>query len=547
MNSLSRLYLVRTTVFLLFGYWLAYSYIDFAGEWVAYGYGLLTFNPKIIWIEIPFFLALASLVYFPSVKSFILRNFLPLIPVLILYGLFDTFYSYFGRAATPSDFSNISGIFSFSIGLALGLIFLYSLIPFSVFLSVYFNHSHSFLKLRKSLFIRLLLLLATVITLASPITTNFQNSYFSYSVWAQEDTIRENGRFNSSVFYAKQEYSNNQTLKKYVDNTQAGVDIKKSLFPRELTNKKNVHIIVLESFVDPRLINELSLEPSFVAQELVKYLGGKKDFSRIISPIYGGGTAESEFELLTGIKGLAKVNKIEFNVMQGGRTDSFVNILRAQDYYAQATIAPSSVFFNSKRAYASLGFNKVLYLQDDNLLKEDLNDKPIFDGQLLDYNLKFIANHIANSRQPLFNYVLGMYGHFPFERDKDKRPDVISNLHPDDRLNRIANQFYYRTKAIATFLDQLVQLDPSSIIFITSDHLPSIFGSQIHYALNNRVNIALMLNAGESLEINNKNLFQIPWLIWDELVGRPSERVVDERLMDQLYFTLLSQSLVNNQ
>ena len=541
--SFSLSYLARIVLFFVFSYAVVYLYIDNAGDWVPYGKGLLTFNPIIYFIEIPFFILIASVVYFPSVKNIILRNCLPLIPGLVLYGLFDTFYGYFGRVATPSDFSNLFDVFSFSIELALGVIFLYLLIPISIFLSVYFNRIYSFSELKKALIIRVLIFLAAIVLLASPVTTWFQNNNFNYTVWAQEDTIRENGRFFSSVFYAKQEYANAQMLAKYSEQ-QSRINVKHTLFPGNLITKKNIHIVVLESFIDPRLIDEISLKSPIIADELLKYLGKDNDFSRIVTPIYGGGTAESEFELLTGIQGLGKVNQIEFNVMQGNRTDSFVNILRSQNYYAQATIAPSSEYFNSKRAYQSLGFDKVLYLQDDNLLKRDSDDETIFDGDLLDYNLKFIINHMATNRQPLFNYVLGMYGHLPFERNIKKRPDVVSNVHSDERLSRITNQFYYRTKALAMYLDQLTRIDPNAIIFITSDHLPSILGSQIHYKLNNKMNIALMLNGGKNSEINNKGLYQIPWLIWDKLSFQSLDRAMDESKMDELYFTLLSQSLL---
>lgn len=547
MKSLSRLYLVRSLIFLLFGYWIAYLYINHAGDWIAYGYGILTLNPKIYQIEIPFFLMLASLVYFPSVKSLLLRNLLPLVPVLVLYGLFDTFYSYFGRVATPSDFSNMFEIFSFSIGLALGLIFLYLLIPLSIFLSVYFNHNYTFLELRKSLLNRFLLLLALAVLFASPLATHFQNSYFNYTVWAQEDTIRENGRFNSSLFYAKQEYNNSQVLVEFAESTMPENEIKNTLFPGEIINKKNIHIIVLESFMDPRLIEELDLDASFIASELLQYLGPEREFSHVIAPIYGGGTAQSEFELLTGIKALAKVNQIEFNVMQGQKTESFVNILRDQNYFTHATIAPSSEYFNSKRAYQSLGFDQVRYLQEGNLIEKNNFDETLFDGDLLNYNLEFIRAHIQLNKQPLLNYVLGMYGHLPFKRNLQARPDVVSKLHPDERINRIANQFYYRTIAIANFLQQLTQLDPNSIIVITSDHLPSVLGSNSHYALDNKINIALMLDAGAHQTLNGNSLYQIPWLVWDKLSDYSNKRELNELHMEKFYFTLLSQSLQKNE
>jgi len=546
MNSFHLLYLIRTSLFLLFAYGVAYFYIDYAGDWATYGKGLLTFNPKIYWIEIPFFVVIASLVYFPSVKNPLLRNGLPVIPGLILYALFDVFYSYFGRVATPSDFHNILNIFSFSLKLGLGLVLTYSLIPFSIFLSIYLNKTNKYTALKRSLLVRLLIFTTIVFVIVSPMMTKFQEIYFNYSVWAQEDTVRENGRFNSSVFYAKQEHSNVKTLDRYAISGSNAINIKEFLYPGNILEKRNIHVIVLESFVDPRLIKELDLDRSFIASELLAYLGIKREFSRVISPIYGGGTAESEFELLTGIKGLGKVNQIEFNVMQGGKTNSFVNILGSYGYYSHATIAPSSEFFNSKRAYISIGFDKIEYLSDLNLLNREESDSPIFDGDLLEYNLRFLKTHLNTNNKPLFNYVLGMYGHLPFERDISQRPDVVTSLHSDKRLNRIANQFYYRTKAIADYLKVLTILDPNAIIFITSDHLPSVLGEHAHYRFNNKVNIALMLNAGDFQSVEGKKLYQIPWSIWDNLTTRPSRRVIDEKMMDELYYTLLSQSLSRN-
>lgn len=67
--------------------------------------------------------------------------------------------------------------------------------------------------------------------------------------------------------------------------------------------------------------------------------------------IYACGTAQSEFELLTGIKALSKVNQIEFDVMQANKINFFVKSLSLNNYFTNAIIDPSRDFFNSKRAY----------------------------------------------------------------------------------------------------------------------------------------------------------------------------------------------------
>ena len=42
----------------------------------------------------------------------------------------------------------------------------------------------------------------------------------------------------------------------------------------------------------------------------------------------------------------------------------------------------------------------------------------------------------------------------------------------DEWLERSANQFYYRTEAVAEYVEQLRKLDPESLIILVSDHIP---------------------------------------------------------------------------
>ncbi len=105
----------------------------------------------------------------------------------------------------------------------------------------------------------------------------------------------------------------------------------------------------------------------------------------------------------------------------------------------------------------------------------------LFDGDLFDFNIKKIKYIIKNSNQPLFNYVIGIYGHSPYKRDLAIRPDVIKTECPNQDIKNIANQFYYRTKALAKYIDELIEIDPKSIIYITSDHIPGIVSAKINY------------------------------------------------------------------
>jgi phosphoglycerol transferase MdoB-like AlkP superfamily enzyme len=202
--------------------------------------------------------------------------------------------------------------------------------------------------------------------------------------------------------------------------------------------------------------------------------------------------------------------------MQANKINFIVKSLSLNNYFTNAIIAPSGDFFNSKRAYESLGFDNVSYLQDkkeqqnNEFLNDKLENNVLYDGDLSDLNIRFLEKHSKNNNKPIFNYVLGMYGHLPFERKTKLRPNVINTNHSDDRHNRITNQFYYRIETLANYLEKLIEIDPNSIIFVTSDHLPSVLSEDAHYQLNNKMNIALLIDSGKTVDVSGKKLFQIP-------------------------------------
>jgi hypothetical protein len=136
-----------------------------------------------------------------------------------------------------------------------------------------------------------------------------------------------------------------------------------------------------------------------------------------------------------------------------------------------------------------------------------------------------------------------MYGHFPYDRDQNKRPDVITSAHSDKRIQKIANQFHYRTKAMASYIKALLEIDPHSIIYITSDHLPPLLDKNVRYTLDKKTNISFLLKDGKNSDVPKKHHYEIPWLIWDMLKGTKTERIIENKNMENLYFKALSESI----
>jgi phosphoglycerol transferase MdoB-like AlkP superfamily enzyme len=489
-------------------------------------------------IELPIVLIITKVFYFPKIPNRFTKYFFSILPVFFIYISIDIFYSFLQRSPRISDFNNFFSIFNFSIIYFITIILSFLLLcgsMFYLFISAKkAYHDRSFII---SVAVRVLALLLLIFMLYSNHFSNATYGIFKIYSWSDKTTIKRNGRINSFVQLSLLEKKNKITLAKQHNNK---IDIQKHLFGHTLINKRNVHIIVLESFINPNYLQNVEYNKEPTHPGLKKYLV-KNKFSNIISPVYGGSTAQAEFEILTGIKAYGKIQSIEFNVMKGGRIQALVEQLNKNNYKTIATIATDASYFNSKLAYKSLGFNQIEFLENSPYFKKNKKDIKIFDADIFEYNLNTLKNHFKDNNYPIFNYVLGIYGHLPYDRNLQTRPDVITlKNNTNINIKNITNQFYYRTGALASFLEKLILLDPDAIIFITSDHLPPILNKNILYKFDNKVNIALLLDKGNVVDITGKKQYEIPHKIWDTLTEKRQNR--DNGKMEQLYYKALYQS-----
>jgi hypothetical protein len=124
-----------------------------------------------------------------------------------------------------------------------------------------------------------------------------------------------------------------------------------------------------------------------------------------------------------------------------------------------------------------------------------------------------------------------MYGHEPHDIDNDRRPLVMSMKapHDDQQLLRAANQYWYRTQAIASYIRALIKLDPRSLIILVSDHLPPLNEGTNSYKdfryLDNvggstHMNRIVVVEDGKVVRHKTIHHYNIPSLIYDYLTSQ---------------------------
>ena len=132
---------------------------------------------------------------------------------------------------------------------------------------------------------------------------------FQDYAWSELRSIETNGRLVAFVHRAVVQTDNVQRLRAEAGRIQT---IPSPFVAGRLSAAapRTIHLVVLESFGDPRRIGWLRYEPAPLAPELTAILGGDIAHWTAVSPVFGGGTAQAEFELLSGGPGVAALPRL---------------------------------------------------------------------------------------------------------------------------------------------------------------------------------------------------------------------------------------------
>jgi len=304
--------------------------------------------------------------------------------------------------------------------------------------------------------------------------------------WSDKDTVENNGRFMMLLYREAERHLAQAKTELFRNRAQYEEQVRQFVAWLKESDgpKRNVHLVVMESFLDPTLFKAATYTKDPIHLSFRKLFGKKLDrlgFS--LSPVVGGRTAQAEFEVLCGVPAFDEMSGTEFNNFTGASAYCLPGKLELAGYRTMASNAFDPSFFNAPNAYRGMGFGKIFFPRefasgnDTYLSKGDTTGEGeyMFDSVIFSQNLDYVAKLLGEKdAPPLFNYVLTIYGHYPHYMNEEKRPRVLKMVSDfeDEQLERAANQMYYRTQAVADYVNRLIELDPKSLIILVSDHLP---------------------------------------------------------------------------
>ncbi|GLI34875.1 LTA synthase family protein [Desulforhabdus amnigena] len=244
--------------------------------------------------------------------------------------------------------------------------------------------------------------------------------------------------------------------------------------PETAAEAVNLLIFVNESFSDLRYVRYTPAEDPL---ENFKQLRLRFPGFYMISPVFGGNTSVSEFEILTGLSNaFLPPGAIPFDHYLNRDTPSIARILKDHGYRTTAIHPYHDWFWNRAHAYPRLGFDEFISLKDFKGAQE--RGWFISDEALVD---KIIAKIQNGAGDPFFIYALSIQNHGTYAPHRyatgeiDVKGDFSKELQLS--LQTYATGLRDADRALGRLVRYLETRPEPIILLFCGDHLPS-FGPE---------------------------------------------------------------------
>lgn len=332
------------------------------------------------------------------------------------------------------------------------------------------------------------------------------NLYPEYQSWLQLDNYKTYGFVNGLILNAPginidtpEHYSQERVIQ-VVEKYQQCAD--KINVTRKNEDFSNVNLITIlsESLSDPSIFNGIETESpfSYITDESDKVKTGY-----IFSPVYGGGTPNTEYEIITGMSSGALNNTVStaFQSFVAGNSD-LPSLFKINNELPRDTIAIhsySSSFFKRSQSYESLGVDTQIF--EKNMIHKE---KLYGTGQYISDRSSYdeLLSYYKSSENPLNMHLVTMQNHVVY---LDTYPSYSFEVKSDSIESQdVLNQFKYYMEGlketdIATkqLIEELNDEEKPYILFFYGDHLPGIYNELLDindYAMRFKTNYFVSTN-----------------------------------------------------
>lgn len=338
---------------------------------------------------------------------------------------------------------------------------------------------------RKGLLLIIIFCLAFAAVTEAGIKSRVLSSYFGNLAYAYRDYGVAYGFLNTWLIKGIKMpggYSESMVKNIFKNGIPMGIMAANPSIPILLTvegaskNRPNIVFVQLESFIDPSLIEGItfSRDPIKNFRNLQKQ--GASGFLRV--PSVGAGTANTEFEVLTGMRIRAfGPGEYPYKTILKDRTcESVSYILKDLGYTSHAIHNHRGAFYGRNQVFSNLGFDTFTSIEYMNYVEKTPKNwakDNILTGEIL--------AALDSTEGKDFVFAVSVQGHGKYPEDKQLSGEeseirVTGGIKDEGYLNSMeyyVNQIYEMDLFIGELVEALKNYE-ETVIVLYGDHLPAL-------------------------------------------------------------------------
>lgn len=344
----------------------------------------------------------------------------------------------------------------------------------------------------------------------NPLRSAYDNAGVLWKPWQQPSNYAINGFVAGFLFNMpadamdRPEGYSEAAMAEIVDRyAAAAAAVNADRDPGALTDT-NVVVVLAETFSDPLAMDGVSMaDPIPYHREL----WGQVPAGTMLSSGYGGGTANVEFEVLTGmaLSNFQAQMRVPYQSLLSTEEDhfpSFVDHL-GDDHRTLAIHPYLSSFYQRDDVYEVLGIERATFIEEMTHRRFLANDNHVADSATFDE----LVDELAAEEAPMFVNVVTMQNHQPFDGLYPDPVPVDGDFPPaeGEGLRQYVTGLHETDAALRELVADLEALGERTVVLYYGDHLAAVWPQSV-------------------LDANPPQAqWTTPWFVWSSFEGAPVE------------------------
>lgn len=296
----------------------------------------------------------------------------------------------------------------------------------------------------------------------------------------------------------------------------------------ENSREPNIIFIQLESFFDLSQVKNLNISEDPIP--FFHQLQENTTSGRLRVPVYGAGTINTEFEVITGMS-TAYFGTGEYpyrSVLQKKTCESIAYWLKELSYESTVIHNNNASFYDRYKVFSNLGFDNFITIENMKV-KSWTEAGWAKDSVLTDY----ILDTMKETAKKDIIYTISVQGHgdYPTSSQEDSEIQVTGEGYRESYLNQVtyyANQIHEMDTFLEDLIGKLENCGEDTMVIAYGDHLPGL--------------------DFETDDLKEGNKYETPYFIWDNFGYNSSHKEEQSENLNawELSSKVLSQVNIHN-